>query len=148
MWAKSILFQAQYFRDPDQLSTYLEVNEFLASINNEVASNVNNTYAENLASLEHLVLVLFSEDKTVVPKESSWFGSYEPKDESAVALLPGVERPIIPMRLQPTYIADTFGLRTLDERGAVILEVCEGEHMRISEECWKPLVERFVGASL
>lgn len=112
-----------------------------------MVSNINDTYADNLASLENLVLILFSEDKTVVPKESSWFGSYEPTDENSVTLL-GAERPIIPMRLQPTYIADTFGLRTLDERGAVVLEVCEGEHMRISEECWKPLVERFVGAPL
>ncbi len=140
----SSFLQAQYFRDPDQLSTYLEVNEFLVSINNEVVNTINNTYAENLASLEHLVLILFSEDKTVVPKESSWFGSYEPLDESSATANAG-ERPIIPMRLQPTYIADTFGLRTLDERGAIVLEVCEGEHMRISDECWKPLVQRFVG---
>jgi len=143
-YAQTNLIQAQYFRDPDQLSTYLEVNEFLVSINNEVVNTINNTYAENLASLEHLVLILFSEDKTVVPKESSWFGSYEPLDESSATANAG-ERPIIPMRLQPTYIADTFGLRTLDERGAIVLEVCEGEHMRISDECWKPLVQRFVG---
>ena len=35
-------------------------------------------YKKNLASLDALVLALFSEDKTVVPKESGWFGSYKP----------------------------------------------------------------------
>ncbi len=41
---------------------------------------MNATYAKNLASLNKLVVVLFSKDTTVVPKASSWFGSYAPKD--------------------------------------------------------------------
>ena len=39
------------------------------------------TYAQNFATLSKLVLILFSEDKTVVPKESAWFGSYSPPPE-------------------------------------------------------------------
>lgn len=126
----------------------MATNEFLTAINNEIVETLNATYADNLKSLENLVLILFSEDKTVVPKESSWFGAYEPKDEFDNTVMNGEPRAIIPMRLQPTYLEDTFGLRTLDERGAVILEVCEGEHMRISRDCWEPLVKRFVGGKL
>ena len=101
----------------------------------------------NLASLSNFVLILFSDDKTVVPKESSWFGSYTPlEDETDV--LSQKDRTIIPMRLQPTYLADTFGLRTLDEKGGVSLEFCKGEHMQIADDCWKPLVREYVGGKL
>lgn len=124
------------------MSTYLEKNHFIASINNEVVSAVNSTYAENLASLENLVLVLFTKDRLVVPKESSWFGSYTPDDDM------NGEKTIVPMRLQPIYLADVIGLRTLDERGGVLLETCEGEHMHLPRECWEPLVKRFVGGKL
>lgn len=147
-----MLSQAQYFRDPDRLDQYFEMNGFLPDINNEIFGTINATYLQNFLNLNKLVLILFSNDKTVVPKESSWFGSYEPTDDLALTGSNGVsrkgEQTIIPMRLQPVYLADTFGLRTLDERGDVLLETCEGEHMQISEECWKPLVKRFVGGKL
>ena len=49
------------------------------------------------------------------------------------------------MRLQPIYLDDRIGLKTLDERGDVILESCEGEHMQLSQDCWEPIVKKFVG---
>lgn len=52
------------------------------------------------------------------------------------------------MQLQPTYLADTFGLRTLDEKGGVTFEVCQGEHMQIAQDCWEPLVREYVGGKL
>ena len=118
------------------------MNKFLTSINNEIPETVNKTYAQNLISLDNLILILFSDDKTVVPKESSWFGSYAASEGDAN------DKNIIPMKLQPTYLADTFGLRTLDERGSVSLEICQGEHMQVTTDCWKPLVRKFVGGKL
>ncbi|KAI0071724.1 alpha/beta-hydrolase, partial [Panus rudis PR-1116 ss-1] len=124
-WAQENLVQAQYFRDPDRLPLYLTSNKFLASINNEVDSAVNKTYSKNLSSLHKLVLVMFSEDKTVVPKESGWFGSYAPAEEESRGMRwPWTDRTIIPLRLQPIYIEDRIGLKTLDERGGVVLETC------------------------
>ncbi|KAL5528296.1 hypothetical protein ACEPAF_7432 [Sanghuangporus sanghuang] len=121
-YAQNNLIQAQYFRDPDRLPEYFASNKFLTSINNELPESVNETYTENLVTLSNLVLILFSEDRTVVPKESAWFGSYAPlQDDESTDL--AKERSIIPMQLQPTYLADTFGLRTLDERGGVSFEV-------------------------
>ena len=118
------------------------MNKFLTSINNEIPETVNKTYAQNLISLNNLVLILFSDDKTVVPKESSWFGSYAASEGDAN------DKNIIPMKLQPTYLADTFGLRTLDGRGGVSLEICQGEHMQVTTDCWEPLVRKFVGGKL
>ncbi|KAI8975883.1 alpha/beta-hydrolase [Trametes punicea] len=148
-WAQRNLIQAQYFRDPDRLDVYRARNRFLAPVNNEVPDGGegarNETYAVNLARLDTLVLVLFAQDKTVVPKESAWFGSYAPSSDAAEE---AKERTIIPMRLQPLYQQDWIGLRTLDESGRVVLETCEGEHMQLTDECWRPLVQRYIGSIL
>ncbi|KAI0044352.1 alpha/beta-hydrolase [Auriscalpium vulgare] len=140
-WAQEHLVQAQYFRDPAQLPLYLESNRFLTSINNELPATRNATYARQLAALEHLVLVIFAKDKTVIPKESAWFGSYPPSEDGDDT----DDEVIVPMRAQPLYQEDWIGLRELDERGRVVLTSCEGEHMQLPTECWKPLVERYVG---
>ncbi|KAI0344713.1 alpha/beta-hydrolase [Trametopsis cervina] len=142
-WVQKNVVTAQYYRDPDRLSLYLERNHFLPDINNEYPSGVNKTYARNFASLNKLVLVMFSEDKTVVPKESSWFGSYAPQQEN----VDSAEKTIIPMRLQSVYVNDTIGLRTIDERGDVVLDTCEGEHMQLGD-CWKGFVQKYVGGQL
>jgi len=163
-WAQQHLIQTQYFRDPDRLPAYYQHNTFLTAINNELPDSRNQTYYDNLASLSNLVLVLFSADKTVVPKESSWFGSFAPPaedsakrrnlqigqpcdgDESTAANAPWDEpKEIIPMRAHPIYTEDWIGLRTLEDDGRLFLETCEGEHMQLSDDCWRPLVKRFVG---
>lgn len=144
-YAQHNFVQAQYYRNPEELEAYFEASSFLVNINNEVAKTANATYAENLKTLNNLVLVMFSADKTVVPKESAWFGSYAPPE--GVKSGSG-EKTIVPMALQPTYLADTFGLRTLDARGSVSLEICSGEHMQLAQECWEPLVREYAGGSL
>lgn len=163
-WAQEHLVQAQYFRDPDQLGLYMSLNGFLANINNEVilptARNV--TYADNLASLENLILVLFAQDATVIPKESAWFGSEAPLEEfdtfSTQSLSDSHDhqhplgklhqrttaRSIVSMKQQPLYIDDYIGLRGLDERGAITLETCPGGHMHLTG-CWEDLVRKWVG---
>ncbi|KAF9071026.1 palmitoyl-protein thioesterase [Rhodocollybia butyracea] len=150
-WAQNNLVQAQYFRDPANLDTYISANLFLPSINNEDSLNRNESYAKNLASLNTLVLIMFTEDKTVVPKESSWFGS-EMVDDAADSLSeqtvlgPASSRYIVPLHLQPLYIEDWIGLKALDERGGLVLDTCEGEHMQIGD-CWEEFVRQWTGSS-
>jgi len=135
-WAQEHLVQAQYYRDPSQLDVYFASNHFLTSVNNEVEDSRNATYAKNLATLDHLVLILFSNDKTVVPKETAWFGSYsEDGDDS-----------LVHMREHPMYTEDWIGLRELDERGAIELKTCKGEHMQLTHDCWEPLVREYTGS--
>ncbi|PFH52022.1 hypothetical protein AMATHDRAFT_2510 [Amanita thiersii Skay4041] len=145
-WAQENLVQAQYFRDPANYDAYLSANQFLPLINNEVADSRNVTFANNLASLNKLVLVIFTEDKTVVPKESAWFGSEAIKESDAMRdqIVLGVSKNIVPMKEQTLYKEDWIGLRKLDESGGVVLEKCAGEHMDIGS-CWEGLVKRFVG---
>ena len=113
----------------------------------EATRNV--TFKNNLVSLSHLVLVMFTEDKTVIPKESAWFGAEVVTedaifDASQTLLSTAMERVIVPMRMQPIYLENWIGLRDLDDRGAIIFGECEGEHMRLGD-CWKPLVKKFAG---
>lgn len=87
-------------------------------------------------------MVLFDQDRTVVPKESSWFGSYAiPTDDDRNNDVPD----IIDMRDHPLYQEDWIGLRTLDEEGKLFELVCEGEHMVLKDECWRPIVKKWCG---
>lgn len=70
-YVRDHVVQAQYFKDPHNLQTYINANPFLPDINNEKATK-NPIYAENLASLQKLVLFRFSSDETVVPRDSAW----------------------------------------------------------------------------
>jgi palmitoyl-protein thioesterase len=146
------LLQAQYFRDPAQLETYLSASRFLADINNELPASRNATYASNIASLNKLVLLLFTEDKTVVPKESAWFGSEDDPKRFTNAQQPlHVPRPqdksIIPVHLHPLYTEDWIGIQELDLRDSLVFDVCEGEHMAIGS-CWERIVKAYAGGRL
>jgi palmitoyl-protein thioesterase len=111
--------QAQYFKDPSQLDTYLERSEFLADINNErVVKNA--TYAKHLASLERLIMVRFQNDTMVWPPSSAWFDYVDANG-----------RPLS-LKSQPLYAEDWIGLRRLDEKKRLVFTEVPGEHMRIS----------------
>jgi len=140
VWAQSNLVQAQYFRDHARYPTYLEVNTFLVDLNNESPDVKNQTYVDNLNALDALVLVIFEKDKTVVPKESSWFGSWsitDPEEDD--------EPEMLTMKQQPLYKEDWIGLKSLDEAGKVFLESCPGEHMQLPTECWEWIIRKWVG---
>ena len=93
-----------------------------------------------------LVLVLFERDRTVVPKESAWFGSYRAAAaEEEDGEREGKEKTLVPMREQPLYKEDWIGLRALDEHGRVVLaSVRGGAHASLhrvlaatcGEVCW------------
>ena len=137
----------------------------MADINNEIPGQRNATYKENLQTLENLVLIIFSEDKTVVPKESAWFG-YEAitdGDKAASNDVPtssddaerqlqrpltttsSPEKTIVPIRQQPIYTEDWIGLKELDESGRIVFGVSDGEHMQLGD-CWKDYVKKYVGS--
>ncbi|KIY67317.1 alpha/beta-hydrolase [Cylindrobasidium torrendii FP15055 ss-10] len=155
-WVQKNIIMAQYYRDPAHMETYLEANHFLPDINNEREER-NATYAENFVTLNALVLMIFDEDQTVVPKESAWFGSeavlkkdgyFSPENQQVLdsnSDISSIAPTLVHMRQQPLYKEDWIGLRTLDERGAVVFGTCHGQHMQIKRECWEPLVRKWVG---
>ncbi|WIA16136.1 hypothetical protein OEZ85_012853 [Tetradesmus obliquus] len=118
-WVRENIVQAQYFKDPLQIDSYLRYNIFMPDINNE-RDDKNAAYADNLASLQRLVLFRFDEDTTVVPRDSAWFSFWD-----------GAET-VIPLKDQPLYKEDWLGLRRLDEAGGLIFESAPGEHMQFT----------------
>jgi palmitoyl-protein thioesterase len=138
VWSKYVqsrLVPAQYFRDPEpeEYAKYLESSAWLADVNNERKVK-NATYAENLASLDNLVMVLFEEDLTVIPKESSWFAEVNRTDDSVTEL-----------RERKIYKEDWIGLKALDKKGGLVFEKMKGEHMQLNESDLKRLFGEYFG---
>ena len=127
-FVQSKLVPAQYYRNTDDLENYLKSSNFLADINNE-RSKKNSTYKKNIMKLERFAMYMFKDDKTVVPKQSAWFGELDSKSGAVVKLQ---DRKI--------YEEDWIGLRWLDERKRLELLSTPGEHMQLDTEV---LVEAF-----
>lgn len=100
-YVRDHLIQAQYYKDPKQLDNYLKKNIFLPDINNELPQK-NERYANNLRTLDRFVMIMFSNDTMVFPKESAWFGFVDQYNA------------IVPLQKQPLYtevrIVTTFFL--------------------------------------
>ena len=99
------MIQAQYWHDPLAEQEYRANSLFLADINNE-GPEKNESYKENLAALDNLVLVQFTEDSIVDPKQSEAFGWFSP--ENMV---------MVPVQNTTLYTEDWIGLKTLDQQG-------------------------------
>ncbi|MCJ1393899.1 hypothetical protein MMC18_006775 [Xylographa bjoerkii] len=125
------LVPAQYFRDPEELEAYLESSNFLADVNNEKVFK-NETYKQNLMMLEKFVMYLFSEDTTVVPKESSWF--------SEVNATTGKETKL---KDRPIYQEDWLGLKTLDEQNKLEFKLAKGGHMQLTDKLLKNVFKEY-----
>ncbi|KAI4286077.1 MAG: hypothetical protein L6R38_000194 [Xanthoria sp. 2 TBL-2021] len=135
-FVQSRLVPAQYYRDPEDLQGYLENSNFLADINNERAGRSNATYKENLKMLHKFVMYMFSEDVTVVPKESAWFADYNKTSQEITWLK---ERRI--------YKEDWLGLKWLDEKKRLELKIAKGKHMQLSEELLSDTFKQYFGAN-
>ena len=116
------LVPAQYFRNPEDLDSYIESSNFLADINNEREVK-NATYKENLKKLESFTMYMFSEDETVIPKQSAWFSDFNATTGKETKL-----------EDRALYKEDWLGLKWLDENGRLEFPVTEGGHMQLSEE--------------
>ncbi|KAF6767070.1 Palmitoyl protein thioesterase [Kalmanozyma brasiliensis GHG001] len=145
-YAQSHLVSAQYYRnpkDPKAFASYLEKNDFIKDINNE-GEETNPTYAKNLASLENFVMLMFDKDVTVEPKQSSWFASYPIRNETETDKHGDKNEPT-PLRQSSIYLEDRIGLKKLDKRGSLIMELCHGIHMQIDPACQLKVFGKYVG---
>lgn len=126
-WVQGHLVPAQYFKATNDSTgeptdDYLKNSNFLADINNErVLKNV--TYAKNLAQLDNLVLYIFGDDTTVIPKESGWF-AYTNTTSDQVTYL----------RDRDIYKEDWIGLKKLDQKGGLHFKTTKGDHMQLSDK--------------
>jgi len=91
-WVQDSLVQAEYWHDPIKELDYIKGSNFLADINNERVINTN--YRENLLKLKNFVMVMFTNDTMVIPKESEWFTFYSP----------GQDKEIMPLENSVVYL--------------------------------------------
>ena len=132
-WIQDKLVQAQYWHDPLDNEEYQTKSLFMSDINNDKAEK-NQTYKENLIKLEKLVLVKFSEDSTVVPRGTEWFGFY--KLGQAVEMLNYNETQL--------YKEDWIGLKTLDEAGKLDFLESPGDHLQFTDDFLFKIVDDYL----
>jgi len=136
VWAnfiQKLIVPAQYFRDPEDLDNYLAHSGFLADVNNEHVRK-NAIYKERLAALDHFVMVMFADDETVLPKESSWWAEVN-----------GTTGVVTPLKDRDIYLEDWLGLKELDEKGGLVFEMVDGGHMQLNEVDMTRLFAEYFG---
>mmetsp|Transcript_10026 Transcript_10026/g.20480 ORF Transcript_10026/g.20480 Transcript_10026/m.20480 type:complete len:295 (+) Transcript_10026:3-887(+) len=114
---------ANMWSDPYHVDEYLESNAFLPIYNGLVEHDRKDEFKDNFLSLDKAVFVVGSQaegvtfDGGIGPWSSGVFSYYNSTGS------------IIPMSLQDVYVHDTFGLRSMDVRGDLVVDVVEGvEH--------------------
>lgn len=125
------LVPAQYFRDAQDYEAYLDGSNFLADVNNEREHKVDE-YKKNLAGLERLVMYMFEDDTTLIPKESAWFEEVNGTVST-------------PLRGTRLYSEDWLGLRELDRKGAIDFKRVPGGHMQVSDKDLKEAMGAYFG---
>ncbi|KAI5294437.1 hypothetical protein KEM52_004025 [Ascosphaera acerosa] len=121
-FAQSRFVPAQYFRDPEDMSNYLEYSNFLADINNERPIK-NDTYRDNLLRLNRFAMYMFADDTVAVPKESAFFADVYRREQK-----------VVPLRQTQLYQEDWLGLKVLDEQGRLAFQSVKGEHMQLTDD--------------
>lgn len=134
-WVQSHLVPAQYFRDPEDVDSYLKNNNFLADINNEREVK-NATYKENIEKLDNFAMYMFANDTVVVPKESAFFHEVNTTSGEVTKL-----------QDRPMYKKDWLGLKTLDDARKLHSVQINGEHMHLSDQILTDVFKRYFAAS-
>ncbi|XP_050426415.1 lysosomal thioesterase PPT2 homolog [Adelges cooleyi] len=103
-----------YWYDPHHLDLYLKYSKYLPVINNELTTANSENYKRGITKLKKMILIGGPDDGVISPWQSSQFAVLN-KDDELVAV---TERLI--------YKDDTFGLKTLDEQGKLLVFTVDG----------------------
>lgn len=130
---QSSLVQATFWHDPLQEAAYQAGSTFLADINNEV--DINSDYVDNLQKVQKFIMVMFSKDSMVAPRESSWFGFYAP----------GQDQQLLPLNKSRVYTR--LGLDKMDQEGKLIFHECDGNHLQFPKNWFRDNVMPYLVGS-
>ncbi|KAJ1068693.1 hypothetical protein K5549_011646 [Capra hircus] len=120
-----------YWHDPHHDDLYLNASSFLALINGERDHPNATAWRKNFLRLGRLVLIGGPDDGVITPWQSSFFGFYD-ANETVLEMEKQLEaegstlwggglgcRQELTLSL-PVYLRDSFGLKTLLARGAIV----------------------------
>lgn len=115
---QNLLFQADYFRDVNYVSTddYKTYSE-MGAWNNE-GNSVNSDIKANFGKTNKFAMIKANEDSVVVPREGEWWGAFDTDYET-----------ILTMKETTWYKEDLFGLKTADEAGKIFFNSTDGNHL-------------------
>jgi palmitoyl-protein thioesterase len=121
---QDLLFQANYFRDVNYLTTpQYKLTSQMGQWNNEDGS-IDNSIKTNFAKTNTFAMIKANGDTVVVPREGEWWGAYSEEDYQT----------ILTMKETDWYKSDLFGLKTADEAGKIYFESTEGNHLDFTDE--------------
>lgn len=129
-FVQKTVVQAQYWHDSLNEKEYKAKSLFMADINQE--NFFNKTYKDNLIRLKKLVLVKFNNDSVVVPRESEWFGFFNP----------GQDKTLYKMEESPLYTSDKIGLKVLNNCRKIDQLAVDGDHLQFTDEWFKQNIVR------
>jgi palmitoyl-protein thioesterase len=118
-FVQSSVGPAGYFKANDNIEEYIKYSTFLADLNNEKEEK-NPDYKERILGLEKLVLIKFSKDTMILPKETAWFQFLD--KEGNVEKLEDSE----------FYKKDYLGIRQLHNDKKITFVQLVGDHLRFS----------------
>ena len=107
---------AGYYKYNHDIESYINFSSFLADLNNEKKEK-NPEYKKRIMDLNRILLVKFSEDTMIIPRETAHFEFYDENDE--VKLLSETD----------FYKEDYIGIRKLVEENKVQFEEFKGDHL-------------------
>jgi palmitoyl-protein thioesterase len=121
--SQEVLFQTNYFRDPEKLTTrdYL-TNSQIAQWNNENPGTVNATLKTNFGLVKSWNMIKAMKDTMVFPNEGEWWGQF----------VPGQFQTIQTMNQTALYAGDNFGLKTADSLHKIRFNFTLGEHLEFT----------------
>jgi len=131
-WIQKHLVQAEYWHDPIKEEEYREKSIFLADINQE--RTVNPDYKANLMKLRNFVMVKFTKDTMVDPRESEWFGYFKP----------GQGKELQTLQESTLYTEDRLGLREMDKSGKLHFLEADGNHLQFTDKFFNAKILPFL----
>jgi len=105
---------AGYWNDPYHQKEYLKHCEFLPYLNNILTSQYSDQFKKNFLALKKVALLGSSGDGVIQPWESTMFSYWDSKGN------------MVYMPDQQVYTEDTFGLRTMNETGRLVMNFPPG----------------------
>jgi palmitoyl-protein thioesterase len=119
---QDFLVQAEFWHDPLNEAEYKKKCVFLPDINQENTFNAD--YKDRLSKLTNLILVKFTEDTMVQPRESEWFGFYKP----------GQNKEMYTLFESDLYTKDLLGLKGLNDTGRLHFLAAPFDHLQFTEQ--------------
>ena len=119
--AQEIIGPAGYFKDITNYNTYLNFSSFLADLNNEKEKK-NASYKQRFMALDRVVLIKFSRDTMIIPKETAWFQFYDQNKK------------VGELEDSDFYKNDYLGVRVLSEQRKIEFVELEGNHLNFSND--------------